>query len=165
MYRRILVPVDGSNTAMLGLREAIRLAKDRRAKVRIVHVVDESLVLGAVEAGVDITPLLNTLAKNGRAIIERTRRLAKKLGIDAETAFYESVAGRAANAILGESKKWRADLIVMGTHGRRGVNRMLPCPSPDHRPILALALRIIAAIPSRASSLTSTACAWRAATT
>jgi len=125
MYRKILVPVDGSKTAVLGLREAIRLAKDQRAKVRLIHVVDESLALRVVEAGADMTPLLNALVKDGRAIIERTRRLAKKLGVDAETACYESVAGRAADAILDEAKKWRADLIVMGTHGRRGVNRML----------------------------------------
>jgi nucleotide-binding universal stress UspA family protein len=125
MYRRILVPVDGSPTAARGLREAIRLAKSQRARLRLVHVVDETMVVGAGEAGVDLAPLFASFRKAGRALLERTQRAAKKLGVDAETAIYESVARGAADAILRDAKKWRADLIVMGTHGRRGVRRLV----------------------------------------
>jgi len=125
MYRRILVPIDGSRTAARGLREAARLAKDQRARVRLVHIVDETMVLGLGEAGIDLRPALAGLARSGRALLERTRRQAKKLGIAAETAFYESIARRPADAILREARKWRADLIVMGTHGRRGVRRLV----------------------------------------
>jgi nucleotide-binding universal stress UspA family protein len=42
MYKRILVPVDGSPASALGLREAVRFAKDQRARLRIIHIVDES---------------------------------------------------------------------------------------------------------------------------
>ena len=66
VYRRILVPVDGSSTAARGLREAIRLAKDQGASLRLVHVVDETMVLGTGEAGVDMSPLLAGLARSGR---------------------------------------------------------------------------------------------------
>ena len=125
MYRRILVPIDGSRTAARGLREAARLAKDQRARVRLVHIVDETMVLGLGEAGIDLRPALAGLARSGRALLERTRRQAKKLGIAAETAFYESIARRPADAILREARRWRADLIVMGTHGRRGVRRLV----------------------------------------
>lgn len=125
MYRRILVPVDGSPTAARGLREAIRLAKSQRARVRLVHVVDESVVLSTGEPGIDFAPLLAAFRKAGHALLERTKRAAKRLGVDAETAIYESVARGAADAILQEAKKWRADLIVMGTHGRRGVRRVV----------------------------------------
>jgi nucleotide-binding universal stress UspA family protein len=125
MYRRILVPIDGSRTAARGLREAARLAKDQRARVRLVHIVDETMVLGLGEAGIDLRPALAGLARSGRALLERTRRQAKKLGIAAETAFYESIARRPADAILREARRWRADLIVMGTHGRRGVGRVV----------------------------------------
>ena len=102
MYRRILVPVDGSKTAALGLREAIRLAKEGRAKVRLVHVVDEHGIIGVVEAGADIAAFMRALVRSGRAVLDRSQQLAKKLGIDAEKTLRESVAGRAADEILAE---------------------------------------------------------------
>lgn len=125
MYRRILVPVDGSSTAARGLREAIRLAKDQRALIRLIHVVDETMILGTAEAGVDMGPLLAGLVKTGRAVLRRARRMAEHSGMRAQIAMYESVGASAANAILRDAKKWRADLIVMGTHGRRGVRRLV----------------------------------------
>jgi nucleotide-binding universal stress UspA family protein len=125
MYRRILVPIDSSKTAALGLREAIRLAKDQGAALRIVHVVDKMAIIGVAEAGMSPRPVLAKLARSGRAVLSAARREAKKAGIDAETAFYEPVSKRVADAILREARKWRADLIVMGTHGRRGVPRLV----------------------------------------
>ena len=125
MYRRILVPVDGSPTSARGLREAIALARDQGAKLRLVHVVDEATILGGATAGVDLQPLIESLVKGGKSVVERSRRAAAKLGVDAESVIYESVAGPAADSILREAKKWRADLIVMGTHGRRGIRRLV----------------------------------------
>jgi nucleotide-binding universal stress UspA family protein len=125
MYRRILVPVDGSKTAALGLREAIGLAKNQRAKLRLVYVVDKMAIIGVVEAGLDPGPVLARMARSGRRLLEQARLSAKKLGVDSETALREPVVKRVADTILSEAKKWRADLIVMGTHGRRGVRRMV----------------------------------------
>ena len=124
-FRKILVPVDGSRTSRRGLREAVRLAKDQGAKLRLVHVVDEQPVLSVVEAGVDVDDLCQGLVKSGRALVERARREVAKLGIDAGTAIYESFTGPPAEAILREARKWKADLIVMGTHGRRGLRRVV----------------------------------------
>ena len=125
MYRKILVPVDGSKTSRRGLKEAVRLAKDQGAKLRLVHVVDEQPVLSVVESGVDVQDLCDGLVKSGRALVERVKREAEKLGVRAETVVYESVTGPPAEAILREARKWKADLIVMGTHGRRGLKRMV----------------------------------------
>lgn len=125
MYRRILVPVDGSATSARGLREAVALAKDQGAKLRLVHVVDEGVVLGGAEAGVDLEPVLAALARTGRTLLERGLRTAAKAGVDADSAIYESMSGPAADSILTEATKWRAELIVMGTHGRRGVRRLV----------------------------------------
>ena len=132
MFRRILVPLDGSPTARRGLREAIGLARDQGAKLRIVHVVDEGMVLGAAEAGVDIEPLVEALVKSGRGVLERGRRAAAKQGVRAGTAIYESMAGPASESILREARKWRADLIVMGTHGRRGLRRVVLGSDAEH---------------------------------
>jgi nucleotide-binding universal stress UspA family protein len=133
MYRRILVPVDGSATSARGLREAIRLAQDQGAKLRLVHVVDEGIVIGAAEAGVDMKALIEGVARSGRAVLERSRRAAQKVGVRAvETAIYESLAASAASVILRDAKKWRADLIVMGTHGRRGIRRVVLGSDAEH---------------------------------
>lgn len=125
MYRKILVPIDGSKTALLGLREAIRLAKDQGAALRVVHVVDRTAIIGVAEAGMNPRPVLAKLARNGRAVLAEARRSAKKLGVDAETVLHEPLAKRVADTVLRESKKWGADLIVMGTHGRHGLQRLV----------------------------------------
>lgn len=125
MYRKILVPVDGSPTSARGLREALALAKDQRAKVRLVHVVDEGLAIGVAEAGMAFEELVEGLVKSGRAILERARRSAERQGVRAEAVLYEKMAGPAADSILRDARKWGADLIVMGTHGRRGLRRVV----------------------------------------
>ena len=125
MYRRILVPVDGSPTSNRGLKEALALAKDQKALVRLVHVVDESMAIGFAESGLDLQPMLDGLRENGSRLLERMRKAAAKAGVRAESQLYESMAGPAATTILRDARKWRADLIVMGTHGRTGLQHLL----------------------------------------
>jgi nucleotide-binding universal stress UspA family protein len=125
MYNRILVPIDSSKTAALGLREAIRLAKDQGAALRVVHVVDKMAIIGVAEAGMNPRPVLAKLARSGRAVLDAARRSARAAGVDAETVLFEPLTKRVADEVLREAKKWRADLIVMGTHGRRGLRRMV----------------------------------------
>jgi nucleotide-binding universal stress UspA family protein len=125
MYRKILVPIDSSPTAALGLREALRLAKDQNAALRVVHVVDKMAIIGVAEAGMNPRPVLAKLARSGRAVLDAARRSAKKLGVEAETVLREPLTKRVADEVLSEAKKWRADLIVMGTHGRRGLRRLV----------------------------------------
>ncbi|HXJ49844.1 MAG TPA: universal stress protein [Burkholderiales bacterium] len=122
-YRRILVAVDGSPTSMKGLREAIRLAKDDRAQLFIVHVVNELYAFANLEgltAGVDIVPALR---EGGRRVLAKAKAVADKERIRAKTLMRETPGGAAADLIVREARKQRADLIVLGTHGRRGLRR------------------------------------------
>ena len=125
MYRRILVPLDGSPTSLLGLKEALRLASDERARLRLLHVLDETPMLGMLEEGVDLKPFLSDLRKRGRGVLDRALRRAQRSGVAADSTMAESAGGPAADAILREAKKWRADAIVMGTHGRRGLRHVV----------------------------------------
>jgi len=125
MYSRILVPIDGSKTAARGLREAIRLAKDQNAALRVMHVVDKMAIIGVTEVGMNPRPVLAKLARSGRAVLDAARRNAKKLGVEVDTVLHEPVTKRVADEVLREAKRWNADLIVMGTHGRRGVQRLV----------------------------------------
>lgn len=124
-YKRILVPVDGGPTATRGLMEAIKLAHDARAKMLLLYVVEEYAILGVPEAGASIGPVLEAINRAGRLTLAKIERSARRLGARPETKMVEDFSGRVANAIVDQAKRWRADVIVMGTHGRRGLNRAL----------------------------------------
>jgi nucleotide-binding universal stress UspA family protein len=123
-YRKILVAVDGSTAAARGLREALRLAKSERAELCIFNVVNEYYAFATPEAvaAVDIVPQLRA---GGKSVLAKALAAAEKQGIKAKTVMRETIGGSAADAIVREAKKQRADLIVLGTHGRRGVRRMV----------------------------------------
>jgi nucleotide-binding universal stress UspA family protein len=124
-YQRILVPVDGSDSALLGVGEAIRLASDQRSKIRFVFVVDESAVGLTLEGLVAFNDIVDALKRSGRDALEDAGRLARDAGLEPEAAMVEEYAGRIADAIVEEALRWEADLIVMGTHGRRGLQHAL----------------------------------------
>jgi nucleotide-binding universal stress UspA family protein len=124
-YKRILVPVDGSATSNAGLKEALKLAKSQHAKVCVLHVVDEMIVFNVPEGAVNFGPVIEELKRGGRRVLQKAQKLAAARGVRAESDLRESAGVRVADVITGRARRWRADLIVMGTHGRRGVNRML----------------------------------------
>ena len=125
VYKRILVPVDGSSASNAGLREALKLAKDQRARLRLLHIVDELVVFNTPEAGFNVESVLESMRLAGKRLIRKTEKLAAARGVKAESGVIESAGSRVADIITRQARRWRADLIVMGTHGRRGVNRML----------------------------------------
>jgi nucleotide-binding universal stress UspA family protein len=125
IYRRILVPVDGSATSGAGLRQAISLAKDQRAKVKLLHVVDEFRVFTTPDGGLNAGAIVSALKRGGQQLLARAARAAAARGVKPEAAMVENLSGRVADVVVDQAKRWRADLIVMGTHGRRGMNRAL----------------------------------------
>lgn len=124
-YKRILVPVDGSDTAARGMAEAIELARDLRAKLLLLHVVDEYVAYTTVELGTDTGPMLNAFRAQGQRTLESIASTARAAGAQPETLLVESLGMRVAERIIEEAVRREADLIVMGTHGRRGVKRAL----------------------------------------
>ena len=125
VYRRILVPVDGSSTSIAGLNEALRLAKNQKARIRLIHIVDERMIFSTAEAGMNIEPVIDSLKSGGKRILEHAAKLAAARGVRAETDMVENAASQVADVLVSRARRWRADLVVMGTHGRRGVNRLV----------------------------------------
>ncbi|MBI3343772.1 MAG: universal stress protein [Gammaproteobacteria bacterium] len=125
MFGHILVAVDGSATSDLALQQAIRLAKEQRSELRVVHVVDE-VSLNWPEGG-DFAEVQETFRKSGRKILEKADAEMRKAAMTAETKLLEieTFGHRVADMIAAEAEAWPADLIVIGTHGRRGVRRLL----------------------------------------
>jgi nucleotide-binding universal stress UspA family protein len=123
-YRKILVAVDGSEAGEAGLREALRLAKTDKAELCILHVVNEAVPYTPLVGA----PPVNSLAllfESGREVLDAARAKAQKAGVRASSVLFESSDRSAASGILAQAKKQGADLIVLGTHGRRGLRRLV----------------------------------------
>ncbi len=126
MYQRILVPVDGSETSRAGLAEAVKLARLTGAQVRLVHVVDESPFLLSAEGMAAVsTDVLGLLREGGQRILDDARSYVAGQGVAVDTALYDGLASRLSDCVGQEAQNWHADLVVLGTHGRRGVGRVL----------------------------------------
>lgn len=126
MFKRILVPVDGSKTSILGLEKAIKMAKNERATLCLLHVVDERVITQNIDGGaVAIDQLLNSLLVAGKEILANAEAAARKQRVRVKTVLIENMLGGVSDEIVRQAKKWRADLIVIGTHGRRGVTRLV----------------------------------------
>ena len=125
MFRRILVPLDGSAPSRAGLERAIALAKGEGGRLRIMHVVDENALMQGMEPAFNVGELLDALTGEGRKLLADAAAAARRRGLKADAVLYELRIGRVADRIVREAKNWRADLIVMGTHGRRGLGRLV----------------------------------------
>jgi nucleotide-binding universal stress UspA family protein len=126
MYKRILVPVDGSSTSDFALREAIKFVIDRKAELRIIHVIEDVAPVWDVEF-LNFNEIREALRQTGGRVLAKAEAVARDAGIKAETKLIEATppGARIANMIAAEAKAWPADLIVIGTHGRRGVDHLL----------------------------------------
>jgi nucleotide-binding universal stress UspA family protein len=124
MYGKILVPIDGSEASTWGLNEAIKIAKSQGSALRLVHVVNEYILDNTYSPGVYSTNLIESLRKGGRTILDLAEAVVQRQGITPECVLLESIGGAAADLILAQAKEWPADLIIMGTHGRRGLLRV-----------------------------------------
>jgi nucleotide-binding universal stress UspA family protein len=132
MYNHILAAVDGSDTSNLALREAIKLARDQQALLRLVHVVDESPAYMAIDNSTIQDPELmvevkKALHEAGQNVLAASAAVVREADIEAETVLkvVETIGPRICDAIEEEAVGWPADIIVIGTHGRRGFRRLL----------------------------------------
>lgn len=132
MYRNILVPIDGSSTSALGVREAIRLAKALGSRIRLLHVVNKTpwVAPGVVPAVID--DLVGQLISAGESFLRRAHAEVHDAGIEVDDRLLEALGERAGELVIDEARAWPAELIVCGTHGRRGVRRMLMGSDAEH---------------------------------
>jgi len=125
MYQRILVPINGSSTSERALQEAIKLA-DGKAQIRLVYVVEEILTIGAEGLDYANNAVLQEAAK--KAAAETLAIAADKVsrsGAKVDTVLIEDLGQGVIDVINNEAQNWVADLIVIGTHGRTGLTRLL----------------------------------------
>jgi len=125
MYKKIFVPLDGSDLAEKVLPHAIALAKGSGAEVTLATVVE--LSLGAAGAKLDAFPQAaaeQKMALRGEAVVylQKVQRDLKGQGVAAEVVVLE---GDVASQIITYAEQKGFDLIAMATHGRSGIDRFL----------------------------------------
>jgi len=125
MYKRILVPVDGSHTANAGLREAVKLAQEQDAQILVVHVVDDLVAVSPYLYGSLSQNVLNQLRANGQSVLTSAQAYVDKAGVAVDAWLVQTCGSRAGEQIIKTANEWAADLIVCGTHGRRGLQRVV----------------------------------------
>jgi len=127
MYSKILVAVDGSDTSEHALKQAVELARKSAAQLRIIHIVDMSWLPIGPEIAIDTHAISAARRGAGESIIATAREAARKDGFEAETALIETETPtqHVAEAIAQEAARWPADIVVLGTHGRRGFRRLV----------------------------------------
>ena len=126
MYQRILVPVDGSACASRGLSEAIALCRLTGGRIRVVHVIDEPFVALGTDGAIGASADLVTLAREAsQRVLAQAAEAVRQAGVPVDDVLLDSFEGRVCELVVDAAKAWAADLVVIGTHGRRGVGRML----------------------------------------
>jgi nucleotide-binding universal stress UspA family protein len=122
MYKRILVPVDGSETSTRAVVAALQMARENGGRVRLLHALDELAYLSGYEYSAD---LLKAARDQGSRVLEDAQAMAKSAAVPADGKLVETAGRRLGELVAQEAREWEADLVVVGTHGRRGMSRIL----------------------------------------
>lgn len=124
MISRILVPTDGSKTSQKAARYAVDLAKQLKASIIVLSVSDLASLVASISAGAipsaalsgpELDRIESSLQEAAQKHAEAVKRVCDKHGVQAKTVL---TTGHPVNDIVKEAKKSKADLIVMGSHGR-----------------------------------------------
>ena len=127
IYQRILMATDGSPGSAATLAHAEALATNQGAKLKLITVVDEAIgsYMGGELAWIDPATLRSNLLEGARQVLERAAAHARAGGLEVETELIEATDGHVGRAIISAANDWPADLLVVSTHGRHGLARLV----------------------------------------
>jgi len=121
MYKKILLPTDGSETAKKAGAQGIKLAKSLGAEITGLYVCDVTSFVGIPTHAI-IGTMRGLLEDEGKKVLSDLQKTAKKVGVKFNSKMEEGVP---YEVIVDTAKELGSDLIVMGTHGRKGLDRLL----------------------------------------
>jgi nucleotide-binding universal stress UspA family protein len=126
MYKRILVAIDGSEAAQLALEEALKIAEAAQAIVTAVFVAEHAARLVDVGTGlIDAQPCTTAYAEAAKATLEDARAMFEQRKVRGLTRTIDAYREDIAGVLCRAADECEADLVVMGTHGRHGIGRLL----------------------------------------
>lgn len=121
MFRKILVAIDGSEPANRALEAAIEEAGVWNAEVHVIYVVESGL-FSSLPMDNTLEVIYSVLQKEGEEILESARKKADAAGISLTTHLRQ---GHAGSQIVSLAEELGIDLIVLGSYGKSGVDRLL----------------------------------------
>ena len=124
-HMKILLAIDDSKFSDAAIQTVIAQAHAKDTEVRVLHVVEPpSLLVGREMGGYD--PALETVwdeeTKRAQALVAKTAETLSSHGMKVTTAVQQ---GDPKSMIIDASEEWHADLIVLGSHGRKALDRFL----------------------------------------
>jgi nucleotide-binding universal stress UspA family protein len=134
MYRRILVPTDGSALSKKAVKNAVALAGELGAELVVLNVVPR-YPTAYFEGGIsvdsqDVARMERQWAEQGQALADAARASAEAAGVKAKAVTVRS--DLVAESVLAAARKHRCDLVVMASHGRKGLKRLLLGSETQH---------------------------------
>jgi len=122
LFKKILVPIDGSDTSDKAMRMALDMTRAALGTVRFVHVINDDRHLTSYEFSADLRTYAHD---NAKQLLQKAMDAASAMGVNAESHVVDKPRQRLGESVADEAADWGADLVVLGTHGRRGLGRML----------------------------------------
>lgn len=126
MYKKIMIAIDDSDTSRCALAEAIHIAKTYGAALCITHVADETLMgmhHRTFSTTLNLDHARQAICDAGSKLLDEAAQQAA--GLTVERKLLEASTKRVSEVIVDAAQQWQADLIVVGTHGRRGLERLI----------------------------------------
>jgi nucleotide-binding universal stress UspA family protein len=121
VFTNILVSVDGSDASQRALVRAVEEAKVWNARLHVVYVVETGL-FSSLPADNTVEIMYRVLEKEGNAVLEQAKRYAAEAGV---TAITHMKQGHAGSEIVTLADKEKADLVMIGSHGKSRADRLL----------------------------------------
>lgn len=125
MYRNILVAVDDSSASIEGVDQAIDLARALGSRIRLVHVINRTPWMGLGVESASLEELVGQIHHASESMMRRVEKDVRSSGVEVDVKLIEAFGERVGEFVVAEASSWSADLIICGTHGRRGVRRLL----------------------------------------
>ncbi|CAN7285923.1 universal stress protein [Polaromonas sp. LjRoot131] len=126
MFKRILIPVDGSDTSNKALVAGLSMARETSASVRLLHALNEMAYVGGMAPdGTWSGDLVGMARESGAKVLADATAIAQSAGVEPSQVLLEEPGKRLGEAVAEAAKLWGADLVVVGSHGRRGLGRVL----------------------------------------
>jgi nucleotide-binding universal stress UspA family protein len=122
MFTNIIVAIDGSEPSRAAVQLALALAREQRARLTFVHAIELTKIAALVTPAVDPGPAIEAAGAEGRSILEAAEKAATQAGVSAQSEMPEDDA---VSSVLDIARRRKADLIILGSHGRSGIPRAL----------------------------------------
>lgn len=119
---KILLAIDGSNFSEAAARMIAKQLQSQDSEVRVLSVVEPLSTEFTPQMAPGYYPELDEQKRDAKTLVDRTAKMLAEVGFKTSTLV---LAGDAKTMILDEASDWKADLIVVGSHGRKGLGRFL----------------------------------------